>query len=161
MPAKNSESPCSNITRTDFWMWYGTIWQGNVNAWNVFSFIFMKNSASSFKISWRFYKSTQRIIISTPLDFTISKLATLLGHTASVFKCSVANPKYSNSFVFWGITRRTVVRNGCFATTYQSHLQGLISFFLDSLPQMAPTASPETSVSNLLTPRNNIYDEII
>ena len=57
-----------------------------------------------------------------------------------------------NTSIFSVISRSKVVWNRCFGTNYRSHLQG------SSCPRslkMEQIGSPETSVSNHLTPRNS------
>ena len=67
-----------------------------------------------------------------------------------------------NSSVFWVITRCKVTWNRSFGTTYRYHLQGSGSPSWTAWPSnMRPTCSPETSVSNQLTTRNNPGDRII
>jgi hypothetical protein len=63
-----------------------------------------------------------------------------------------------NFSLFWVITSSKVVWNRHFGTTYASRFQGRSSFFLNSLTLEDGTDSPETSISNHLTPRSNLED---
>jgi hypothetical protein len=62
-----------------------------------------------------------------------------------------------NSSVFCFITMREVVRNRRFGTTYMSHRQGRRCPRRENIFSIeGKTDSPETSVYNQLTPRNNL-----
>ena len=79
----------------------------------------------------------------------------------TVVSCASETQKYSS--IFWIIMRRKVVWNRRFGTTYRSHLQRSSCprrlLVLTAWPlKMGPIGSPETSVSNHLTPRNNPED---
>jgi hypothetical protein len=64
-----------------------------------------------------------------------------------------------DSSVFGVLMRREVVWNRCFGTTYRFHLKGSSPSSWTAWPmKMERIGSPETSVQNHVTPRNNPED---
>ena len=66
--------------------------------------------------------------------------------------------KLESSSIFWVTVRRKMVWNRRFGTTYRSYLQGSICPLSSSTTwpmKMGSTDSPETPISNHLTPRNH------